>query len=338
MSLVPTKITDKNGKLTTVHKKADTGSAAKNTALAGVKPSLGTSPAKKETAADKKRAEAEAKVKRLLNELEMGVEELMTSEGWQKHLDAMSKFHTYSFNNQFLIAAQMPEATKVSSFKNWQEMGRQVNKGEKALSVLAPMMITLRDGEGNPILDDNGKEKKIPRGYRAIPVFDISQTSGEDLPEDPTRKLDGDAPFGMRTDLEKFIGDAGYTVKFEAGGINGVSGNEVTIDSSQSEAEQARSMAYELGRITLGHFDKDSESGKKSAADKAVEAESFAYVVSRAKGLNSTSDYSFGQVSTWAAKSGDDEDEAAKRVRSHGRAVAGAVKGLLGKKWPNTDA
>lgn len=338
MSLVPTKVTDKNGKLTTVHKKADTGSAAKNTALAGVKPSLGAAPAKKETAADKKRAEADAKVKRLMSELEMGVEELMTSEGWQKHLDSMSKFHNYSFNNQWLISHQMPGATKVSSFKNWQELGRQVNKGEKALSVLAPIMLTLRDANGNPIIDDNGKERKIPRGYRAIPVFDISQTSGEPLPEDPTRKLDGDAPYGMRTDLEKFIGDAGYTVKFEAGASNGVSGTEVIIDSSQSEAEQARSMAYELGRISLGHFDSESESGKKSDADKAVEAESFAYVVSRAKGLNSAGGYSFGQVSTWAAKSGDDQDEATKRVRSHGRAVTNAVKGLLGKKWPNTDS
>jgi len=337
--LVPTQITDKNGKLTTVRKRADTGSTAKTAALSGVKPSLGgAAPEKKETAADKKRAEADAKVKRLLGELEMGVEELMTSEGWQNHLDVMSRFHNYSFNNQWLIAHQMPGASKVSSFKNWQEMGRQVNKGEKALSVLAPMMITLRDKDGNPVLDDKGKERKIPRGYRAIPVFDISQTSGENLPEDPTRKLDGDAPFGMRTDLEKFIGEAGYSVKFESGATNGVRGTEVIIDSSQSEAEQARSMAYELGRISLGHFDKESESGKKSEADKAVEAESFAYVVSRAKGLNSAGGYSFGQVSTWAAKSGDDENEAAKRVRSHGKAVTTAVHDFLSKKWPNTDS
>lgn len=335
-NLVPTKVTDKNGKLTTVHKKADTGSAAKNAALAGVKPSLGGPT--RETAADKKKAEAEAKVKRLLGELEMGVEELMTSEGWQRHLDVMSKFHNYSFNNQWLIAHQMPEATKVSSYKNWGEIGRQVNKGEKAISVLAPMMITLRDKEGNPVLDDSGKERKIPRGYRAIPVFDISQTSGEELPEDPTRKLDGDAPYGMRTDLEMFLDEAGYSVEFKSGASNGIVGNKVTIDSSQSEAEQARAMAYELGRISLGHLKADSDSGKKSAADKAVEAESFAYVVSRAKGLNSAGGYSFGQVSKWAAKSGDDEDEAAKRVRSHGRAVTDAVKGFLGKKWPNTDS
>lgn len=337
--LVPTQITDKNGKRTTVRKKADTGSAVKSAALAGVKPSLGTTaPAKKETAVDKKKAEAEAKVERLLGELEMGVEELMTSEGWQRHLDVMSKFHSYSFNNQWLIAHQMPGATKVSSYKSWGEMGRQVNKGEKAISVLAPKMLTLRDKDGVAVLDDNGKERKIPYGYRAVPVFDISQTTGEDLPEDPTRKLDGDAPYGMRADLEKFITDAGYKVKFEDGATGGVRGKEVIVDSSQSEAEQARSMAYELGRISLGHFDAESDSGKKSDADKAVEAESFAYVVSRAKGLNAAGDYSFGQVSTWASNSGDNEEEAAKRVRSHGRSVATAVKGLLGKKWPNTDS
>lgn len=332
--LVATPITDKLGRQTTVYKRPEQAKAGKSS-LAAAKPTVSTA---KQAAADKKRDEAQKKVDRLLGELELGVEELMTSEGWQRHLDTMAHFHHYSLNNQMLIRIQMPQATQVASYRSWGEVGRQVNKGEKSLAVLAPLMVTVRDKDGNPILDDSGREKKFPRGYRAVPVFDISQTSGEELPEDPTRELDGDAPFGMRTDLTKFLDDVGYKVEAIPGAHPGINGSRVVVDANASEAEQARTMAHELGRVLLGHLDPTSDTGRQSAADKAVEAESFAYVVCRAKGLRATGDHSFGHVSTWAHRAGDDEGEAAKRVREHGNHVAKAVKGLLGKTWPNTDA
>ena len=72
----------------------------------------------------------------IMQSLESGVEELFTSNRYQEFLKTMAKFHNYSFNNTMLIAMQRPDATLVTSYKNWQSMGRQVMKGEKELQSL----------------------------------------------------------------------------------------------------------------------------------------------------------------------------------------------------------
>ena len=58
----------------------------------------------------------------------------------------MSKFHNYSFNNTLLIAMQKPEATLVAGYKAWQKnFERHVNKGEKAIRILAPAPYKLKE-------------------------------------------------------------------------------------------------------------------------------------------------------------------------------------------------
>jgi hypothetical protein len=169
----------------------------------------------------------------------------------------------------------------------------------------------------------------------------VSQTEGEEMPEDPIRKLDGDAPYGMTQDLESFIVEAGSSVEYRDMGQEGKTttvGGKVVVNSSHSKAQQALGMAYELGRIKMGHFDKDAKGGQQSLADKAIEAESFAYVIARSKGVSTAGDYSFGNVSTWAAQEGDKEGEAVKRVQSHGKRISDAVKDVLGKKWEQSDS
>ena len=74
----------------------------------------------------------------IMQSLESGVEELFTSNRYQEFLKTMAKFHNYSFNNTMLIAMQRPDATLVTSYKNWQSMGRQVMKGEKEITLLEP--------------------------------------------------------------------------------------------------------------------------------------------------------------------------------------------------------
>ena len=74
----------------------------------------------------------------IMQSLESGVEELFTSNRYQEFLKTMAKFHNYSFNNTMLIAMQRPDATLVTSYKNWQSMGRQVMKGEKGITIIAP--------------------------------------------------------------------------------------------------------------------------------------------------------------------------------------------------------
>lgn len=82
------------------------------------------------------------KVKEITDKLEEGLKELFESEKYKSYLSTMSKFHNYSFNNTLLIAMQKPEATLVAGYKAWQKnFERHVNKGEKAIRILAPAAI-----------------------------------------------------------------------------------------------------------------------------------------------------------------------------------------------------
>jgi len=75
----------------------------------------------------------------IMENLETGVAVLFTSDRYQEYLRTMAKFHNYSFNNTLLIAMQRPDATLVTSYKNWQSMGRQVMKGEKGITITSQM-------------------------------------------------------------------------------------------------------------------------------------------------------------------------------------------------------
>ena len=50
----------------------------------------------------------------------------------------LSSFHRYSPNNGAWILAQAPDATKVASYRTWQQIGRQVHKGETGIMVFHP--------------------------------------------------------------------------------------------------------------------------------------------------------------------------------------------------------
>ena len=74
-----------------------------------------------------------------LTKLESGIQQLLSSSNWQNYLKTQSRFHNYSFNNTVLILMQSPLATRVAGFNTWKQLRRNVNKGEKAIAILAPL-------------------------------------------------------------------------------------------------------------------------------------------------------------------------------------------------------
>ena len=93
---------------------------------------------------------------------------------------SLKGFHSYSIRNLILANYQHYARTGetidlLASYKKWQE------KGEKAIHVIAPRhkTITEVDITGEPV------EKTITYFVR-VPVFDISQTEGEELEQDYT--------------------------------------------------------------------------------------------------------------------------------------------------------
>jgi len=80
---------------------------------------------------EQRREQAEA----LQHQITEQVEALRDSEAWTKFLDFAQNFHSYSINNLLLILGQNSNASAVAGFRRWQELNRQVRKGEKALKI-----------------------------------------------------------------------------------------------------------------------------------------------------------------------------------------------------------
>jgi len=69
------------------------------------------------------------------------VEALRASEGWQNWLRLRHHFRDFSLTNQLLIAASMPEATRVAGFRTWLKLGYSVRAGERArIRIWVPMV------------------------------------------------------------------------------------------------------------------------------------------------------------------------------------------------------
>ena len=131
----------------------------------------------------------------IMKSLEKGTREVFESGRYEAYLNTMSRFHRYSVNNTLLIYLQKPDATLIAGYRSWQErFGRNVKKGEKSIHILAPCPIkqeTIKDvydENMSPVLDENGdpvqehKEITLPM-FKPVPVFDVSQTEGEPIPE-----------------------------------------------------------------------------------------------------------------------------------------------------------
>lgn len=56
-----------------------------------------------------------------------------------QHLKFTTTMKNYSVENLLLIYSQYPAATQVAGLRAWNQLERQVKKGEKALKLYAPI-------------------------------------------------------------------------------------------------------------------------------------------------------------------------------------------------------
>ena len=66
------------------------------------------------------------RLKELGEKIEAGIREVFDSDKYAEYLKVMSRFPTYSVNNQMLIRLQRPNATKVAGYNKWQQFERHV--------------------------------------------------------------------------------------------------------------------------------------------------------------------------------------------------------------------
>lgn len=258
------------------------------------------------------------KVQEITEKLEQGIKELFESEKYKTYLNTMSKFHNYSFNNTMLIAMQKPDATLVAGFKDWQKnFDRHVKKGEKGIRILAPAPYKIKEERDkiDPVtqellLDKNGNPQKeeveitIP-AFRAVSVFDLSQTDGKPIPELTAKELLSDvegyqdmiraveAISPVPIELEEIAGDSKGYYDREA--------KRIAVQENMSESQTLKTMIHEVAHSKLHSKEvEQDEQMRKDRNTKEVEAESVAYTVCQHFGID-TSDYSFGYIAGWSS-------------------------------------
>lgn len=228
----------------------------------------------------------EESLERLAEELERG-----GSETLARFLDALSKFHRYSFGNVMLILTQRPTATRVAGFHTWRKLGRFVKKGEKGIVILAPMTLKKREDKNGETDGEDRDDEKTYLAFRAVHVFDLSQTDGEPLPEPATVTGDPGANTGR---LKIFIAERGIAFDYadDLGTADGVStGGKIRVRSGLAPAEEFSVLVHELAHELL-HRTEDRTTLTRTVRE--VEAEAVAYAVCRAVGLETgtaASDY-----------------------------------------------
>ena len=271
----------------------------------------------------KKTAEERRKeVDELAGKIPGEVEKYKNSEEFKRILDNLSQFYSrYSLNNCILIAMQRPDASLVGSYQTWQQVNRQVKRGEHGIAILHPVPFRyVKDepvmdaatgtqklnADGTPITEEkevSGTSFKI--GY----VFDISQTEqipGKEVMElSSVHRLSGDvsdyenmletirkvSPVPIR--IEKFSGDAnGYFSRLK---------QEIVIQDDMSQLQTIKTACHELSHAWLHN---NPAATHLSRADKEMQAEGTSYVVMKHfqnAGLSELdpSSYTFPYLNGW---------------------------------------
>jgi antirestriction protein ArdC len=226
-----------------------------------------------------------------------------------------------------LILQQKPDATHVAGYGTWRGLGRQVRRGERGIAVLAPVTYRREERDGDetkePVDADDRDRGQQLRGWKIEHVFDISQTEGNPLPDVRPQLLQGEAPDGAWEAVAAQVVEQGFTLlrecdprMREAIGTTDFRERVVRVRPDVSDAQSLKTAVHELAHIRLEHGPGDCTDPRSR---REVEAESVAYMVCHALGMDSGS-YSIAYVGTWAPRGREEEEVAA----CAGRVVAGA--------------
>jgi antirestriction protein ArdC len=233
-------------------------------------------------------------VKAELEMIEKGIEEILKSGKWAEYLKFQSAFHNYSFGNTMLIMVQCPTASRVAGYNTWKKLGRQVEKGQKAIKILAPMIFKGEKEVENKSSGEKEKKETSYMRFKGVSVFDVSQTDGKELPS-LLEKLQGETEM-----YNKIMGIVPIPCEEEeiTDGSNGyyhLVDKRIAVKKDNSEMQKLKTVVHEWGH----HILHNKEAKEKVTNDiMELEAESVAFVVCNRLGID-TSDYSFGYLLGW---------------------------------------
>lgn len=258
------------------------------------------------------------RVKAMVADLETSVKAIVESGQLQRWLNAMASngMLRWSANNRILAAVQLLQRGEsldnlhLMGFRQWEKLNRKVSKGAKAVWILAPITRKVVDE------DEDGSQRERSRvvGFKGVPVFNVSDTHGEELASAPVRSAPGEATPGTVEGLRDRVAQAGYTYEeVEIPGCRPATGEgtlgytdprskRIVVDSRLSPAQKASTIAHELGHVHCGHVDGDYSEYQRHRGQMETEAEMTAYLVNRHRGMSreQVEAFSPGYIAGWS--------------------------------------
>jgi hypothetical protein len=211
----------------------------------------------------------------------------------RRYLTFFSKFHNYSFHNRILIYIQRPDATRVASFKKWKDLNRQVKKGSKSITVLAPIFDKSNNKDGEENLENGNEDDKRVKGFIGVNVFDISDTvpideSGE-IPEEPKWYGDNepsevaDELYGQLVSVAEDLNIKVTQSQSQRGEKGYSAGDHINLSSEVEGVGKISTLVHEMAHELMHWRGKSiyyaGDDVKQDRALKELQAESVSYVV-----------------------------------------------------------
>jgi antirestriction protein ArdC len=200
-------------------------------------------------------------------------------KGWK------NGFTTYTLRNYLLAESQRPGFTLLAGFKTWDKKGRKVKAGEKAIWIIMPQTYKTRKS--------NGEEEKSLY-FTAGPVFDISQTEGEEIDIGQNKLVTGEISFQYVADN---IAELPLIMQAEGLANGSTDGKAYYIAPRKNEASMVATLIHEVAHNALGHI------GNKEIPYNVgeMEAELVSFMVCSALGIDNNR--SKGYISHWLKES-----------------------------------
>lgn len=224
-------------------------------------------------------------------------------------MSAYRAFHGYSFGNQLIAWMQCTargiQIGPIATYKAWTEKGRQVRKGEKAISLCMP--VTCKKTE----TDKNGQEKEsgFTRFVFRNNWFVLSQTDGPELPKAEVAEwIESRALEALKIKRVEF--------NMPNGNVQGYATADREIAINPLAQVPMKTLFHELGHIVLGHTSVEMHEANSLPRElKEVEAESVALLCLAALGLPGQ-EFCRGYIQSWLDGSEIPEKSAQKIMRA----------------------
>jgi antirestriction protein ArdC len=234
-------------------------------------------------------------------------------------LEAYSNFHNYSIGNCMLAAWQCHARGialgPIATYNKWRELGRQVRRGEKALTLCMPRTVKAK------AQSEDGEDEETFRTYFVYKRFwfVLEQTDGDDyelpaIPQwDKARALEG---LGIREETFTHLN----------GNVQGYAKAGRVIAINPAAQLPHKTLFHELGHQILGHVSEGDRSETETLSrnlDEA-EAEGVALICCEALGL-AGADYCRGYIQSWLAGA-EIPERSCRRIFSAANAILEAGK------------